>query len=347
MTLGAIVLQILSLDRTFVGERRHLVKLTLLVEGVYYHPVYGRMDYSAKVLEQIKGYHDRDVLGYRIPLYLGHESELGEERPAVGYLLPKGMSLEADERGKLRLFGIFEIVRQDVYEQIWRGEYSYGSAELVVEGLVNKANGEPLGPVLIAHTLTCTPFIPDMLPNQVLAMTALKGVGEGAPVHFTLLMEKTMAEKPDKMEKEVSSEGTVTTDVALSLVNEAFSAYRSEAERRIQELSAQCEELQKQLQSVLQEKKQAEMAALVKELQSLNLPVALKEKYIPLLQENSLSENELALTMDNLRTISQHMGGLMFQQFGVAGTTPEQMEKNPFEDIIEANRKQKESLRQI
>jgi hypothetical protein len=342
------MLQILSSGRAFAGANPYLVKLTLLVEGVYYHPVYGRMDYSAQVLKQIKEYHDRDVLGYRIPLYLGHETESGGERPAVGYLLPGGMTLEADEQGKLRLFGIFELVRQDVYEQIWRGEYSYGSAELVVEGLVDKTTGEPLGPVLVAHTLTCTPFIPDMLPNQALSSSPVtrKGRGETRPLYFTLLMEKTMAEQVDKMEKSLK-EDAKSTDVALGLVNEAFAAYREEAERRIQELSARCDELQQQLQSVLAEKRQAELEALVKELQSLNLPSALKEKYIPLIRENSLTEKELALTMDNLRTISQHMGGLMFQQFGMAGATPEQMEKNPFEHIIEANRKQKESLRQV
>jgi len=332
--------QILFLDRVFAGTKRQLVKLTILVEGVYYHPVYGEMDYSASVLQTIKSNHDRDVLGYRIPLYIGHSSP-GEERPAVGYLLPNGMSLETSEDGRLRLFGVFEIIRQDVYEMIWRGEYSYGSAEVAVEGLLDKYTGEPLGPVLVAHTLTCTPFIPGMLPNQVLSLG-------GETVHyFTLRTETTMSESKNMTEsndKNVALESS--TEAALGLVNEAFAAYRNEAERRIQELSNRCEELQKKVEELMAQKRQAEMENLIKEIQSLNLPQATKDKYVPLIRENSLSENELALLMDNLRTISQHMAGLMFQQYGIGTPNPEKPDVNPFEHIIEANRKQKESLKQ-
>ena len=326
--------QILFLDRIFAGAKRQLVKLTILVEGVYHHPIYGEMDYSAPVLEQIKSNHDRDVLGYRIPLYIGHGSP-GEERPAVGYLLPNGMSLETLEDERLRLFGVFEIIRQDVYEMIWRGEYSYGSAEMIVEGLLDKYTGEPLGPVLVAHTLTCTPFIPGMVPNQVLSL----GGGESAVHYFTLLREKTMTESNDKQVTQESS-----TEAALGLVNEAFAAYRTEAERRIQELSNRCEELQKQLEEVMAQKRKAELDNLIKEIQNLNLPEATKEKYVPLIRENSLSESELAMLMDNLRTISQHMAGLMFQQYGIGTPNPEKPDVNPFEHIIEANRKQKEAL---
>jgi len=323
--------QILSLDRVFAGTQRWLVKLTILVEGVYYHPRYGRLDYSAPVLAQIKENHDRDVLGYRIPLYIGH-ALAGEERPAVGYLLPNGLSLEPDAEGRLRLFGVFELIRQDVYEQIWRGEYSYGSAELVSEGILDKTTGEPVGPVLVAHTLTCTPFIPDMVPNQVLSL-----VGDAEPVvPFTLLTEQSMNDK----EMQAPQTEPSSTEAALGLVQEAFAAYRAEAERRIQELSARCDELNKQLQEVLAQKRQAELDALVKEIQSLNLPAATKEKYIPLIRENGLSDTELSLLMDNLRTISQHMAGLMFTQYGMGGPTPEQPDQNPFAHIIEANRRQ-------
>ena len=342
------MLQILSVDDPHLGTKRWLAKLTLLVEGVYHHHSYGVVDYSRPVLEQIKRNHDLDVLGYRIPLYLGHASDRDRigSSAAVGYLLPGGMTIETDEAGVTRLFGVFEFVRQDVYEQVWRGEYSYGSVELVTEGLLDKRTGEPLGYVLTAHTLTCEPYIPNMVPNRILGL--LDGNPETSPAHYvfhSLHLEETMAAEK-KVEKDAQAEVVETpspTEAALGLVNEAFTAYREEAERRIQELTTQCEELQQKLQAVLAEKRQAELENLVKEIHTLNLPVATKEKYIPLIRENSLNENEMNLVMDNLRTISQHMGGLMFQQFGVSGAEPTKSGENPYEWIIESNAKQKQS----
>lgn len=301
-------------------------KLNLLVEGVYFHPVYGELDYQLPTLMKVKENFDKDVLGYPVPLFIGHEQP--ERRvgamPAVGFLVPNGLSIQQGEDGRHRLFGLFQLTRQDVYESIWRGEYRYGSVELAAN-YKDKISGEELGPVLLAHVLTNQPFIPYMEPNRVLS--------EPKPLFF--YQENTMS-------KEVKEQKMAETanETAIEVIKSAFDAYRQEAERRLAEQQQELEELRQQVKQLQKAKREAELAALVQEIQSLQLSQALKDKYIPMILADQFTERELNVVMENLRLVSQHMGSLMFSQVGSTQTEV----ANPYSDIIKRNEEQSKKL---
>lgn len=293
-----------------------LVRLNILVEGVYQHAVYGELEYSLPVLERLKANHERGLPGYRVPLFIGHN--LNPERvggsPAVGFLVPGGLTIEPDADGRHRLFGTFEMVLQSVYEQIWRGEYRYGSAE-IAPAFLDKESGEEVGPVLLAHVLTNQPFIPNLARNQVLSHV---------PSLF-FYQEYPMSNETNK-EQELET-------TAVNLIREAFDAYRQEAERKLSEQQQELEALREELRQLRKQKREAELAGYVREVESLSLPQALKEKYIPMIQADQLSDRELSLVLENLRAVSQYMGSLMFSQ---VGSLPE-TQANPYQDIIQRN----------
>lgn len=133
----------------------HRSWIMLLPEGRYEHPEYGQLDFSRRVLSEIKTNFDRGVRGIEIALDYDHRAPQSNDTRAPGWI-------ERVELGETinRPAGLWAYVRwtsiglADVREQIYR----YISAEYRPD-YTNDMTGETYRNVLVGCTLTNRPFM--------------------------------------------------------------------------------------------------------------------------------------------------------------------------------------------
>lgn len=312
-----------SLPKSLAPARR--AKLPLIVEGVYFHPKYEELDFSLPQMLQILRNFEQGHPGYDVPVFVGHPQE-HSSAPAVGFF--SELFIEQGEDGKHRLYGICDFVDETTYLTVASGQFRSGSPELGPG--FDKVTAEELGTVLYAHALTNVPYQPDMGSNRILSElnASTDRVFSYRTSEGTTMSDKSKAEPQVEAPQDENSQHT-----AVTVLSEAFQAYKAESEAKIAVLAQENADLKSLLAEATKEKVAAEMRTFADEVMAMPLPQTLKDKYVPQIREQKLSQAEAAIVMDSLRTFAEQLGTQVYSQQGT--TAQSAVGENPYKQMIE------------
>lgn len=141
----------------FEQNNKYFVKIPIATVGEWYHPQYGKVEFTQEKLEEIKANIENNELGWEPPLFYGHPTDGGAS--SKGFL--EKIFVEGDT-----LFGIW-AVNKYVYDQVQNDEFRYSSSEFITN-FTSKRTGKEIGNILIGMALTNRPFIPDLPRNVAL-----------------------------------------------------------------------------------------------------------------------------------------------------------------------------------
>ncbi len=305
------------------GSDKRYFKVPIAVLGEWVHPQYGKVKFTQTDFDQMKANFSIKVTGYEPPLFLGHpvDRDSVEAAPAVAFL--SDLTQEEDV-----LFGYFEVVDPNVYEDVKLGKYRYSSAELVREA-VSKKTGEDIGTCLIGCALTNRPFLTEMPRVAALA----EKFSECAELHTSFLFPlKTKFSETHNMSEIATNESqSVTTESSVEALSE-----------RLMALTKLCEDAEakaSRYEALLAERLLAEK---IEKIRKLNLSESIKQEYSELLSVPNLAPEVEEKFMSMLHKLSEENDRLLLEQRGTSTETeqansPEQFSVNPYEDILEAN----------
>ena len=158
--------EVIKLSEAFNVEGRELAiidgkpEVELLCEGVFSHPVYGELNITAQVLDQMKKNFDGNVRGIDISIDYTHDNGSGE-KPAAFWI----KSLEVVKNGNgsvLKAKGEFTPAGQ---KKVSEKEYKYASADFMLD--YQNERGKHFPYVLCGGTLTNRPFIKELNPIKL------------------------------------------------------------------------------------------------------------------------------------------------------------------------------------
>lgn len=131
-----------------------LVKIPVAKKGKFFHPSYGKVEFTDKDFESIKQNFSNDCLGFSPYATYGH---LIDPSLTIDAELKKGNTKDIQEEN-----GVLYVLSEptpDALDLIQKGEYEYSSGEFI-RNYIDKETGENRGTVLMRYALTNSPFIP-------------------------------------------------------------------------------------------------------------------------------------------------------------------------------------------
>lgn len=191
-------------------------EIQLLRDGLYDHPVYGKISITERILETLKKNFDNNVRGCDISIDYTHDNENGES-PAAFWIKSLVIRPNTDGKGK-GLFARGEFTPKGA-KAVSEKEYKYSSADFVIDYIDQHGKHNPY--VLRGGTLTNRPFIKNMNPIK--------------------LSERTEKKELNKMNKEelMAALKALGVDVvSLMTGSESLTAKVRELEAKITELNA-------------------------------------------------------------------------------------------------------------
>lgn len=354
---------------TFERDKGFFLKVPIAKEGEFHHPAYGKLSFDQETVSTIKKNIEDNVLGYEIPITVGHTDE--EEKDG---------SLVSIETEDTTLFGIWEVDK-DVYRKVQDNKVNYSSAEFYPQ-YRDKKTGDQVGRTLFGMALTNRPFIPNLPKVQAL------GDKEGSETQW-LLSEiavkpsecSTIIEKSHQPEAEALSENTIGTNMSdnnqtpapvkeaeaevkdtvavdsqklseeIQSLQEQYAQKLSEVEAKYKETLSEITEknslLSDRLQKYEERIKEEELNAKVNYLNELTLPEDFKKTYVELVKEGKLGESEEAV-MQSLSELAKSFQNDILVQHGSSNATAnlnDEKFKDPYEDVIAYNKKLAEAKR--
>lgn len=132
---------------------RPVMTVPVAVIGKWVHPEYGQIEFTQQDFEDIIRNVDQKTLGYEPYLTVGHQKE-PDSKPSIAFLT------EVYQEGEV-LYGEFEVVDEETYSQVVRGQYRYSSPE-ILRNTQSKETGDAVGTVLVGAALTNRPFLTRM-----------------------------------------------------------------------------------------------------------------------------------------------------------------------------------------
>ena len=355
-----------------VVEENNVKKLRVPVAviGEWKHKNYGDLKFSQEDFDQMKSNFDSRVIGYEPPLFLGHPTNdqgKHEGDPAEGFL--EKFSQTGDV-----LYGDFECVNDDTYDAVKKGQFRYSSGEFL-RNYKSKKSGELVGTTLAGVALTNRPFLTGLPRVTALSedhdhvSTVLltdSSVSEVSPISPTttsntntnntpmttntdtvnatenLIDAQKFSEFKQQVREEFDSLKQNYADEVTELKQKLTDAValNDENAQKLSDLTNERDELAKKVEEVEKEKRDADIAVKLSEIDSFAIPVEEKQKYSDLIKSGALGENE-SVIMDSLRTISQNLSEAVGGQHGAQTAThalndPEVVD--PYKFTIERNR---------
>jgi hypothetical protein len=314
----------LSESEDSTGNR--YIRLPIAVLGEWVHPQYGPVTFSQKDFDQIQSNWNARITGYEPPLYLGHPTDrtAAGGAPAVAFL--NKLYQESDT-----LFGEYDPVDDEAFQDTKQGKFRYSSAEIVRDAN-SKETGESIGTLLVGAALTNTPFLtrmPRVEAGEHLQFSESEGTAS------TLFAVSVLA-PPDStpMTPEVVTPTASAVDVEkftdLAIVVEGLRAELNAAKTEVAEVTAKL-------------KAQA-LDQRLSEVNSLNLAAPVKERYSEMLRTEVLSEDQAEQVMSLMRSLSdgnkQNFTEPRGSQEAVVETAAVTASENPYDSIIAANKAQ-------
>ena len=311
----------LSESEDSAGNR--YIRLPIAVLGEWVHPQYGPVTFSQKDFDQIQSNWNARVTGYEPPLYLGHPTDrtTAGGAPAVAFL--NKLYQDSDT-----LFGEYDPVDDEAFQDTKQGKFRYSSAEIVRDAN-SKETGESIGTLLVGAALTNTPFLtrmPRVEAGEHLQFSESEGTAS------TLFAVSVLAPlDPSPMTPEVATPAVdLEKFTDLVTVVETLRAELSAAKTEVAEVTAKF-------------KAQA-LDQRLSEVNSLNLAAPVKERYSEMLRTEVLSEDQSEQVMSLMRSLSdgnkQNFTEARGSQEAVVETAAVTASENPYDSIIAAHKAQ-------
>jgi hypothetical protein len=316
----------LSESEDSAGNR--YIRLPIAVLGEWVHPQYGPVTFSQKDFDQIQTNWNARVTGYEPPLYLGHPTDRTTVggAPAVAFL--NKLYQESDT-----LFGEYDPVDDEVFQDTKQGKFRYSSAEIVREAN-SKETGESIGTLLVGAALTNTPFLtrmPRVEAGEHLQFSESEGTAS------TLFAVSVLAPSDSSP---MTVEATPATPAAPAVDVEKFTDLVTEVET----LRAELRVTQTALAETTAKLKAQALDQRLSEVNSLNLAAPVKERYSEMLRTEVLSEDQAEQVMSLMRSLSdgnkQNFTEPRGSQEAVVETAAVTATENPYASIIAAHQAQ-------
>jgi hypothetical protein len=341
----------------FMQDKRYLIKVPIAKKGIYHHPVYEVLDFSDEILTTIESNIKRDVVGYPIPITLGHLQDGGEKQ---------GELVRVYREGDI-LFGEWEV-NKETYRKVEDGVITFSSAEFF-PNYINKLTGEPVGRTLFGMALTNVPY----MPNQPRVLTLSDNSEEiycfSSKLNLTELHynnrevlsnnnnivdksltkeEVIMTDESKKETRELDNNNPIQLSDQVQILQQKLSEYDiklSEMEKSYQEklteYHSKNEELSIKVQKYEDRIKEEELNAKLAYLKELNLPSDINEKYSELIKNGSLGDSE-EVVLTSLAKLAQNTHIELLTQHGYANKTAQmndELFEDPYAKVIEYNKK--------
>jgi hypothetical protein len=313
-----------ELSESSDSKGNRYIRVPIAVMGEWVHPQYGQVTFSQKDFDQIQSNWNARVTGYEPPLYLGHPTDRSTVggAPAVAFL--NKLYQESDT-----LFGEYEPVDDEAFQNTKQGKFRYSSAEIVRDAN-SKETGESIGTLLVGAALTNTPFLtrmPRVEAGEHLQFSESDGT---APTLFAV----SVLANPDS---DVMATETAPVQVAASAVDlEKF----TELVTAVETLRGELEGTKTELAQTRARLKAQALDQRLSEVSSLNLAAPVKEKYSEMLRQEVLSEPQAEQVMGLLRTLSSDNKQVYSEPKGSQESAADSAgvaEENPYAHIIAAN----------
>lgn len=303
------------------ASKRYL-KVPIAVLGQWQHPEYGSVQFNQKDFDNMLQNWSENIAGYEPPLFLGHPNNdtTTEGAPSVGFL-------EKLYQEDSTLFGLFDPVDDQVFNDVDKGAYRYSSAE-VYRNAFSKTTAEPVGTLLRGAALTNRPYLTGMPRVETIHQQFSEQPLNNVTFLFPLTTE-IMSTEPI-----TSSEATTAVAsndqyqklsekvVDLTILVEGLQAKLTLAEQKLSENAALLEKQEK--------------AAFIARLNALNVNADTKQIFSEMIIDGYLSGAALAAKFEKLENQSSENVQSFSEPKG--SVTPQPMEEeivNPYQKVIE------------
>ncbi|MGG6283685.1 hypothetical protein ACQ4M3_19060 [Leptolyngbya sp. AN03gr2] len=328
---------------------RKYLKVPVAVLGQWKHPVYGDLEFTQTDFDQIQENFSNQITGYEPPLFRGHpvDRDTMEGAPAVAFL--EDLDQEEDV-----LFGYWEVVDDSAYDQVKSRQFQYSSAEIIREA-VSKESGESVGTVLVGTALTNRPFLTRMPRSTALSdrnVDYTERLSDSTELHTSFLFSlgQTGKPTPDMPKPENLNSESETLKETSPVVSSASPQVLSQQD--VTQLLALAERVElaeskaNKAESLLKERLFSEK---IERVNKLNLSQSTKDWAVELLSAGGLSEENEQSYIDGLVKLSEENSALLLEQKGSTEETdkvnnPDQHQINPFQEVIDRNKKLSEQI---
>lgn len=346
--------------QTFSTDNKKFIKVPLAVLGSWKHSVYGDLDFTQQDFDDMLSNVSSKVIGYEPPLFLGHKQntpDTVEGHPAEAFL--ETLAQEEDI-----LYGTFEVVNDETYASVEKGQFRYASGEFL-RNYTTKQTGEKVGTALVGCALTNRPFLtglprvtvlseknhvstvlnltePNTMTTEPIQTPAVTSIDSQELSEFkkTILSEfqsvkEKYSETTDDLKQQLSDAKTAGDSIKQEL---------TDTKQNLADITSERDLLKQKVEEVEKEKKEASVAVKLSELNALVLPVEVREKYSDLIKSGALGENE-SVILDSLKALSSTTEAAVTTQVGTETATHALNDptiSDPYLSTIERNHKQAE-----
>jgi hypothetical protein len=314
---------------------KEYIKAPIARLGKWKHEAYGRVEFSQKDFDDITTNWKNNAAGFEPPLYLGHprNDKAWSGAPAVGFL--ENVVQEGDT-----LFGLYEPVDKEAFEEVKKGQYRYASSE-VYRNAKDKETGAVIGTLLTAHALTNEPYL-TKLP-RVEVTEKLEFSNPINTTRFVFSQESATCTKEVVTINAMTQTTEVTSEkdtaaheqfVQLQHENETLRLELSDKNKQLADLQDAVAAIKQELSIHTERAKKQELSDKLARLNKLNVSAATKEKYSQLFAEGTLD----ATGEENIFSLLEELSAGNVQKFtdvqGVQEKSEETAVENPYSETI-------------
>ena len=304
------------------SEQKNYLKVPIAVLGEWFHPDYGEVKFVQTDFDSMLENWEENVVGYEPPLFLGHpiDNTTVEGAPSVAFL--EKLYQESDT-----LYGLYDPVDAEAYQNAAKGSYRYSSAE-VSRNAVSKKTGQPIGTVLRGAALTNRPFLTGMPRVEAVTQQFSESVDNNLTILFPLTTEKEMTTQLENTTADLQTQYQALSEkvIALTLTVEDLNTKLGTTEQKLSEAN---QRLEKQDQETLLAK-----------VSLLNISAESKETFSEMIKTGGLSLEQrekfwnmyVAQSNNNVQVFSEPKGTVDSE-----AVKPDAPASNPYAYVIAAN----------
>lgn len=310
--------------QVFSDQGKRYLKVPIAVLGQWQHPEYGAVEFNQKDFSEMLQNWSENVTGYEPPLFLGHPNNdnTTEGAPSVAFL----EKLYQEDK---TLFGLFDPVDDQVFNDVDRGAYRYSSAE-VYRNAFSKTTAEPVGTLLRGAALTNRPYLTGMPRVEAIHQQFSEQSTDNVSFLFPLTTTEIM-----------TTEATAPTQAAAPAANDQY----QKLSEKVVDLTLLVEGLTTKLTATEQKLSEAtvllekqEKASLIAKLNTLNINADTKQVFSELISEGALVGEALKVRFVKLEELSQANAQTFSEPKGVVTQQPVEGDTvNPYLKDIQAN----------
>jgi len=335
LTFAPMAMEVTESEST----QKQVIKLGVAILGSWKHPIYGEVTFTQQDFDEMLSNFKNNSVGFEPPLFLGHASQSVQSAGGITYSTVEGAPAEGFllslyQEGNC-LYSEWEVTNPSVYDAVASNRYRYNSGEFV-RNYLSKDTGDSIGTTLIGMALTNRPFVPNLPRVKALSepnkddmfLFTMGSTDEVKTIdEIKMDIEKTTVPEAEKL-SELQAE-LATRSQQLASVEQAYKLQLSDAQATIESLTTR-------LNEATEAARQKEVDAKLKDLESLALPLEVKETYSEMIKTGALGAAE-GTVLASLRKTAE-LTVLTTQQGSVNETSAlNDPQVNPYQSTIERN----------